>query len=228
MELTFALFALLPLGLFSLFTRARGAHAGIGFLALLAPVIVKGVMNLVKRRQAQNAEKRGVEFDRETAASEQAQARAAFEAQQNSPGAARQRLAFNTRLSRILGSFGGRDSTPEFITRALDLARGRQEFVPGAEFRAPPSQIAGGLGGFFNDAADAASQFDVQRFKAGRGGGGGDGGGGEAPAPAPTASAGGFKALLPSAIRGQDFKLGPAGEAEEDFLGQKRSVPARA
>ena len=64
-DLIFAVFALLPLGLFSLGTRSRGAHAGFGFLAALAPVLAKGAMNLIGHKQKAAAANQQADYERQ-------------------------------------------------------------------------------------------------------------------------------------------------------------------
>jgi hypothetical protein len=166
-----ALFATLPLALFSFLTRSRGVHAGLGFLGALAPVIASAVGGIFGRRGQRSREQEQIDFQRQQAEQEEAQRRAAFEAQQQSPQAAMQRLAFNTRLARILGGFGGRESTPGFIQRAFDTARMPQEYTPGGEFIAPPTRTGGGFTDYLGDILSprgAAGYFDVQRFNRGR------------------------------------------------------------
>jgi hypothetical protein len=127
-----------------------------------------------------------------------------------------QRLGFNTRLANILGSFGGRAQTPQFVQRAFDLARQRQEFTPGAEFMAPPNPVGGGFTDYLGDILSprgAASYFDVQGYNRGRT----QQRAAERYAP-PTEQIqpgnldlgpqGQVRSLLPSAIRGQQFNLG--------------------
>jgi hypothetical protein len=230
--LTLALFATLPLGLLSFFSRSRGAHAGIGFLAALAPVLASAVGGIFNRKAGQNQQQQQIDFQRQQAEQEEAQRRAQFEAMQGSPQAAMQRLGFNTRLSRLLGGFGGREQTPGFILNAFDQARMPQEYTPGAEFIAPPKRG----GGFFDYAGDilgpggAASYFDVQRYNQGRQGGAQPPGGPGAPPATPTGGGGSFGQglanLLPSNIRSQQFNLGPI-PAADDFLSQRRTIPGR-
>src|SRR6185295_7483612 len=112
MDLTFAVLALLPLALASLIhRRERGAYAGFGFLAALAPVIAKGIGSIVKHKQESSAAKKTAAYEEQQAAAQEAAKRAAFEDAQDSPAAAMQRLKFNTGLAKILGQFGGRDKT---------------------------------------------------------------------------------------------------------------------
>lgn len=162
----FALFALLPLGLASFFSRdLKRADAGIlGLLGALAPVVAKGVGNLIGSKQKKAQAKRDAEYERQAAAAEEAASRAKFEAAQNSPQAAMSRLGFNTRLAQILGRFGGREKTPGFLLNAFDTARKTQEYVPGAAY-VPPAQQGGGFWGFAGGLADALSYFDPSKLK---------------------------------------------------------------
>jgi hypothetical protein len=139
-----------------------------------------------------------------------------------------QRLRFNTRLGQILGGFGGREQTPEFIQRAFDLARQQREYTPGAEFIEPARRIGGGFGDYLGDILNprgAAGYFDVERYRQSRQQQP------QAQAPTPSQPAGGgfaqnLAGLLPSNIRRQQFNLGPTPAAEE-FLQQRRQVPGR-
>lgn len=201
MELTFALFATLPLALFSFLSRGKRADAGFGFLAALAPVLTSAVGGLFNRKSKQSAQDKEIEYKRQQAEQEEANRRAAFEAQQNSPQAQMQRLGFNTRLASLLGGFGGREQTPGFILNAFDAARSPQEYTPGAEFIAPPKQ-GGSFWDYAGDAANAASYYDTsgrQRSKAAQSGAG------AAPGAAPTVApqAGGL--ALPSSFKNKDY-----------------------
>jgi len=208
MEL-FAVFATLPLALFSFFSRGRGAHAGIGFLAALAPVLGSLAGSIFNRKGAQSRQQNEIDYRRQQfeqqAAQQEAARRAAFEQRQGSPQAAMQRLGFNTRLSHLLGGFGGRGQTPGFILNAFDSARTPQEYQPGFEsqFIAPP-KTGGGIWDYLGDAGRAASYFDTSRF-----GQGGQGAapptGAPAPTAAPTGAAQGFAGLLPSSFRNREY-----------------------
>ena len=169
MELTFfaplAVFALLPLGLFSLFERGRHrATAGFGFLAALAPVVASGLSSLVRHKQAQSAEKKQAEYERQLAAQEEANRRAAFEAQQNSPAAALQRQSFNMKLGRLLGFAGGRDKLPPSLVAGYDVARKPLAYTPGAAYIPKPTSGAG-IWDVIGGAGEALSYFDPSRLK---------------------------------------------------------------
>jgi hypothetical protein len=126
------------------------------------------------------------------------------------------RLGFNTRLSHILGSFGGRAQTPEFIQRAFDLARQQQEYTPGAEIIDRPNPVGGGVGDYIGDVfrpGGAASYFDVQGYNRGRT----QQRAAERFAPSTEqiqpgnldlGPQGQTQSLLPSAIRGRQYNLG--------------------
>lgn len=211
MDLTFAVFALLPLGLFSFLSKGRRSDAGIGFLAALAPVLGSALGGLFNRKSKQSEQQREIDYRRELAEQEEAQNRQRWEAAQSSPQAQMQRLGFNTKLSRILGGFGGRGQTPQFILDAFDSARGPQEYTPGAEFIAPPKQ-GGGFWDYAGDLAGAASYFDTSRY--GKGGQQASPGVQQLPAATDQTAAvfgGGQQGptlAKPSSFRNQDFQLG--------------------
>jgi hypothetical protein len=164
MDLTLAVLATLPLGLASFFSRPkRGTYAGIGFLAMLAPVLAKGVQSLIGHKQKKGEEKKAAAYAQQQAAAEEAAARQKFEASQDSPAAAVQRLKFNTKLAQILGKFGGREKTPGFITGAFDTARKRAEYQPGAAYVPPPTS-GGGFWGAAGGIADALSYLDTSKL----------------------------------------------------------------
>ena len=222
----FSLFAILPLALFSFFSKGRGAHAGIGFLAALAPVLASAVGGIFNRRGTSNRQQEQIDYERAQAEQQEAQRRAAFEAQQSGPGAAMSRLGFNTRLASILGSFGGRAQTPEFIQRAFDSARQRQEYTPGAGIIDRPNPVGGGFGDYLGDILNprgAAGYFDVQGYNRGRQGGQPEQPEQPSAGGAPPAAAG--QGLLPSAIRNQQFQLGQPSGAESQFLQERRQRP---
>lgn len=163
MDLSFAVLATLPLGLASFVMRSRGAHAGIGFLAALAPVLGKGVLNLIGHKQKKGEEKKQIAYQQQRAAAEEAARRSEFEAAQNTPQAAMQRLKFNTKLAQILGKFGGREKTPGFLLNAFDTARKTREYTPGTAYTPPPTS-GGGFWGFAGGLADALGYFDPSKL----------------------------------------------------------------
>lgn len=164
MDLTFAVFALLPLGLASfLHRKERGTFAGLGFLAALAPVIASGIGSIVKSKQKKGEEKKAAQYAQQQAEAAEAAKRAEFEAAQNTPQAAMQRLKFNTQLAQILGKFGGREKTPGFLLNAFDTARKVKEYTPGAAYVPPPTS-GGGFWGFAGGLADALSYFDPSKL----------------------------------------------------------------
>jgi hypothetical protein len=169
-DLTFAVLATLPLGLLTVFRRRDGAVAEIFGLALApllkfaAPALWQGAQSLIGHKKAKGEEKKKIEFERQKAEAEEAAARSKFDAAQDSPAAAVQRLKFNTKLAQILGKFGGREKTPGFITGAFDTARKRAEYTPGAQFVAPQTS-GGGFWGAAGGIADALSYLDPSQLK---------------------------------------------------------------
>lgn len=165
MDLTFCVLALLPLGLLSLFVKGRHRHtAGFGFLAALAPVVAKGVSAIVKHKQQKSAEKKAAEYERQTAQAAEAERRAEFEAAQNSPQAAMQRLSFNMKLGKLLGAAGGRGKVPPSLLNAYDTARKVREYTPGASYVPRPTSGAG-VWDVLGGATEALSYFDPSMLK---------------------------------------------------------------
>jgi hypothetical protein len=166
-NLIFAVFAVLPLALASFFSRARGAHAGFGFLAALAPVIASGVSSLVKHKQQKSAEKKQAEYDRKLAEQEAAAERAKFEAAQNSPAAVAARLKQNMMFGRLLGKAGGRSKLPPGLLAMYDKMRATPEYVPGKAYVAPPSSGAG-VWDFVGGLTDALGYLDTTKLGKGK------------------------------------------------------------
>lgn len=161
------LFALLPLSLLSLLERGRHRYtAGFGFLAALAPVVAKGIGSLISHKKQQSAEKKQIEYQKQQAMQEEAQRRAAFEASQNTPQAAMQRMGFNMKLGRLLGAMGGRDKVPPSLLKAYDTARAMQTYTPGAAYVPPPTSGAG-IWDVLGGATEALSYLDVNKLKGG-------------------------------------------------------------
>jgi hypothetical protein len=162
-EMTFAIFALLPLGLASLVHRTRAAHAGIGFLAALAPAAIKGVSNIIKGKQQAGAEKKQAAYEQQLAAQQEEQRRAEFEAAQDSPQKAMERLSFNMKLGRLMGAMGGRSKVPPSLLKAYDTARQRATYTPGSAYVPKPTSGGGGWN-FASGLADALSYLDTSKM----------------------------------------------------------------
>jgi hypothetical protein len=172
-EMTFAIFALLPLGLASFVHRTRAACAGFGFLAALAPVIAKGAMNLIGGKQKQAAAKQQAAYEQQMAAQQEEQRRSAFEAAQDAPGKAMERMGFNMKLGRILGAMGGRGKVPPSLLKQYDLARQRASYTPGAAYI--PKPTGGSKWDFASGLADAMSYLNIGGDKDEESGGSGGG-----------------------------------------------------
>lgn len=157
------LFALLPLGLFSLFTRRLPrSTAGFGFLAALAPVIASGLGSLIKGKQQSSAAKKQAEYEKQQALAAEAANKASWEAQQNSPAAQMQRMGFNMKLGRLLGAMGGREKVPPSLLNALDASRAMPTYTPGAAYVDKPSSGSGW--DVAAGAADALSYLDTSKI----------------------------------------------------------------
>ena len=101
-HLPFVLFALLPLGLFSLFERGRHRlTAGFAFLAALAPMIASGISSLIGHKVAGSKAKQAEEQRRLEAQQADTLAKQSWEAEQNSPGAQAARYKNTLQLGRL-------------------------------------------------------------------------------------------------------------------------------
>ena len=165
----FYLFALLPLGLFSLFQRGRHrATAGFGFLAALAPVVAKGIGSLIGHKKQQAQQKQQAQYEQQLAQQQEAERKAQWEAQMNSPQMAMQRMGFNMKLGRLLGAMGGREKVPPSLLSAYDQARSMPTYTPGSSYIPKPTGGAG-IWDVLGGAADALSYLDVNKLKGGGG-----------------------------------------------------------
>lgn len=163
MENLFAVFALLPLALFSFVHRTKVAHAGFGFLAALAPVIASGISSIVGHKKQKAAEKKQIEYERKQAEQQAVADRAAFEAQQNSPGALAQRQKFTLQLGKLLGKAGGKEKIPPSIYNYLNQQRQAQQYVGGPGYVPKPTSGAG-IWDIIGGAGQALSYLDTTKL----------------------------------------------------------------
>jgi hypothetical protein len=165
MIFSFGVLALLPLALASLFRKnARQSDAGfLPLLAALAPVVAKGIGSIIKHKQQSAAEKKQAQYEQQQAAAAEQADRAKFEAAQNSPALAMQRMGFNMKLGRLLGAMGGRDKVPPSLLKSLDQARAVQSYVPGASYVPKPGS-GNGLLDVAEGAMDALSYLDTSKL----------------------------------------------------------------
>jgi hypothetical protein len=161
-EMTFAIFALLPLGLASLVHRTRAAHAGLGFLAALAPMLFQGAKEVIGGKQKSNQAKQQSAYEAQLAAQQEEQKRAAFEAAQDSPQKAMERLSFNMKLGRLMGAMGGRGKVPPSLLKAYDTARQRATYTPGSAY--VPKPTGGSKWDFAGGLANAMSYLDTSKL----------------------------------------------------------------
>ena len=166
-NLTFAVLALLPLALASFFTRGRGAHAGFGFLAALAPFLASGVKSLISHKQKGAADKQQALYDQQQAAAAEAARRGEFEAGQNSPGALAQRQKFTLQLGKLLGKAGGKEKIPPSIYNYLSQQRQAQAYTPGAAYTPVPKKGGGGWD-FLGGLTDALGYLDTTKLGKGK------------------------------------------------------------
>jgi hypothetical protein len=147
----------------------------------LAPVVAAGIKAVVDHKAASAAADQQNAYQKTLADQKEAQNKAAWDAQQNSPQADVQRMGFNLRLGKLLGAMGGRDKVPPSLLKGLDAARAMPTYTPGAEYVAPPTtggsgwDVAGGAlnalryynpnAGKSADAAGAAGNSLLSTYK---------------------------------------------------------------
>jgi hypothetical protein len=160
----FYVFALLPLGLLSLFERGRHrATAGLGFLAALAPVLAKGALSLIKGKQNKSKEKQAEEARRLEAQRADTEARSRWEEEMNSPGAQQSRFKNTFTLGRLAGAMKGLANVPPSIAkhyqslRAMPEYKGQSSYIPTPKKGGTGWDIAGGI-------ADALGYLDTSKF----------------------------------------------------------------
>ena len=170
MDSMVTVFALLPLALFSLLERGDKQRAWIfglaagSLLKALAPVVTTGISKIIGNKQAKSAEKKEAAYQQQLAAAKEAEDRARFEAQQNSPAAALQRQSFNMKLGRLLGAAGGREKLPPSLIAGYDVARKPLTYTPGAAYIPKPTKGAG-IWDVLSGAGEALSYFDPSQLR---------------------------------------------------------------
>ena len=165
------LFALLPLGLASLFQRRlpdSTAHIfglGLGAIAkFAAPVVASGLGKLFGSKQKKNAEKQAEEQRKLDAQQADALARQQWEGQQNSPAAQAGRFKNTLQLGRLYGAMGGQDKVPPSIAKYYQSQRtmpeysGVSSYVPQAQKGGTGWDIAAGV-------ADSLQYLDYDKLK---------------------------------------------------------------
>jgi hypothetical protein len=164
-HLPFALFALLPLGLFSLFEKGRHRHtAGFGFLAALAPMIASGISSLIGHKKQQSAAKQAEEQRRLEAQQADTLAKQSWEAEQNSPGAQAARYKNTLQLGRLAGKMGGLDKLPPSMRNYYQTQRTMPTYG-GTSSYVPTAKKGGGVWDFLGEASKAVSYLDPSQFK---------------------------------------------------------------
>ena len=164
-HLPFALFALLPLGLFSLFEKGRHRHtAGFGFLAALAPLFASGISSLINHGKQKSAAKAAEEQKRLEAEQADKLARQSWDTEQNSPQAAGARYKATFGLGRLAGKMGGLDKIPPSMRQWYDSQRTMPTYG-GTSSYVPTAKKGGGVWDFLGEAAKAVSYLDPSAFK---------------------------------------------------------------
>ena len=161
--------ALLPLALASLFDREtrRGHSAGIlPLLAALAPVIAKGVGNLISGKKASNAAKTAEAQRKKEVEAADAKAKLDWEGQQNSPAAQAARFKNTLQLGRLSGSMGGLDKLPPSIKNYYQTQRTMPTYT-GQSSYIEPVKAKGGGWNFLGGVADALSYLDTSKMGGG-------------------------------------------------------------
>lgn len=159
------LFALLPLGLASFFSRRLPrSTAGFGFLAALAPVLAKGIGSLISHKQNKSKEKQAQEQAKLEAQQQDALARQQWESQQNSPAAQAARFKNTLQLGRLAGAMGGSlDKLPPSIRNYYQSMRTMPEYS-GVSSYVPTAQKGGGGWDFAAGLTDALSYLDTSKL----------------------------------------------------------------
>jgi hypothetical protein len=163
-------FAILPLGLLSLFDRELrrgGTYAGFGFLAALAPVLAKGVTSIIGHKKAQSAEKQAEEQRKLQAQQQDALAKQQWEAEQNSPGAQAARFKNTFALGKLAGNMGGSlDKVPPSIAKYYQSMRSMPEYSAQSSY-VPTPKKGGGTWDFLGGVTDALSYLDTSKLGGG-------------------------------------------------------------
>ena len=163
-HLTFALFALLPLGLLSWRRNYRSSDAGfLPFLAALAPVIAKGIGSLISHKQKGAADKQAEEARRLEAERADAIARQQWQTEQDSPAARAARFKNTLSLGRLAGKMGGLDKLPPSIRNFYQTQRAMPEYTGTSSYIATPKK-GGGAWDFLGGVTDALSYLDTSKF----------------------------------------------------------------
>ncbi len=159
--------ALLPLALASLFDKNRSrSTAGFGFLAALAPVLAKGIGNLIGGKQKKAAAKQAEEQRRLEATQADALAKQQWEGQQNSPAAQAARFKNTLQLGRLSGSMGGLDKLPPSIAKYYQSQRTMPEYSAQSSY-VPTAPTKSGPWNFLGGVADALSYLDTSKLGGG-------------------------------------------------------------
>ncbi len=130
----------------------------------LAPVVAAGIKAVVDHKAAGAAADQQNAYQKTLADQKEAQNKAAWEAQQNSPQADVQRMGFNLRLGKLLGAMGGRDKVPPSLLKGLDAARAMPTYTPGADYVAPP-KTGGSVWDVVGGAANAMQYYNPSAGK---------------------------------------------------------------
>ena len=164
-HLPFVLFALLPLGLFSLFEKGRHRHtAGFAFLAALAPMIASGISSLINHGKQKSAAKAAEEQKRLEAQQADKLARQSWETEQNSPAAQAARFKSKFAYGKLAGAMGGLDKVPQSLANYYKSGYAMPEYT-GTSSYVPTAKKGGGAWDFLGEAAKAVSYLDPSVFK---------------------------------------------------------------
>jgi len=160
----FAILAVLPLGLASLFSRRLPrSTAGFGFLAALAPFVAKGIGSLIGHKQKQSAEKQAEEARKLEAQRADELAKQQWEAQQNSPAAQAARYKNTLQLGRLAGAMGGLDKLPPSIRNYFQSQRTMPTYTGTSSYIATPKK-GGGVWDFLGGVTEALPYIDTAAF----------------------------------------------------------------
>ena len=166
--LPFALFALLPLGLASLFSlRLPRSTAGFGFLAALAPVVASGISSLIGHKKQKASAKAAEEQRRIEAERADAEAKRQWESAQQTPSEQARRFKSKFAYGKLAGAMGGLEKVPKSL---IDYYKGGYTIpeYTGTSSYVPTVQPKSGLWDFLGGVTNALGQFDYGGYKAGR------------------------------------------------------------
>lgn len=166
-------FALLPLGLFSLlhWREGRRTVAGFAWIAALAPLVISGVKAVAGAMSKKKQQKAAQQNEQTAYQQAEDQRRQQWEQEQSSPEAQMQALKYKLRLGKLAGKMGGLNKVPPSIMKALQSGYQPKQYQAAPAYQ--PQKTGSSAWDYVAPAADVLSTVDLGAL--GRGGGGGGG-----------------------------------------------------